>query len=365
MSEEIEIVLAQGQRLFHFDPKVPGTKGMKPAPTDDERHHAVDFRNNPACPLSRYVGNDHAREKLAEYAFVALGRANHCVRELAVFLSGPASVGKTTLIRLLAETVKLPFAEIQPRSVESVNDFFGVVRQQLGEQDLPVVPIRGSKHYRLPPCVIFVDEVHGLSQKVVDALLKACEGKDCTLVTERNEIIDCRYVCWSIATTEGGDLFDAFESRFDEVRLSYYTRAELAKIVQINHPEWDNELCTLVAKFQRLPRKLLRFAEGMKIAKDFAPHKDWETLAVEVAERNGIDRHGMMKKHLEILKALKDKPVAQDRLPILVGVKKPELQKKLMPVLLCSTADQPALVEVGSDGYRLTEAGHAEVNRRN
>ena len=357
-------VLAQAQRLFHFDADVPGTKGLPPAPTADERRHAVDFRGNPACPLFRYVGNDHAREKLAEYAFVALGRANHCIRELAVFLSGPASVGKTSLIRLFAETVELPFAEVQPRSIENVNDLFGTVCQQFKEQDLPIVAIRGSKHYRLPPCVIFVDEVHGLSQRVVDALLKACEGKDCTLVTEKGEVVDCRYVCWAIATTEAGDLFDAFESRFDEVRLNYYTRQELARIVKLNHPEWEDDLCALVAKFQRLPRKLLRFAEGMKIAKDFAPHKSWETIAVEVAARNGIDAHGMLLKHLEILKALKDKPVAKDRLPILIGVKKPELEKKLMPVLLCSTADQPALVEVGSDGYRLTEAGHAEVNRR-
>lgn len=357
-------LVAQEQMIFHKDADLPGTQDMPNPPTEDERRFRVDFVNNPACPLYRFIGNDHARRKLAEAAFVALKRGNHCCRELAVFLSGPASVGKTTLMKLLAELLELPFVEVQPRSIKTVNDFFATICTQIGDWGLPIVAVRGSKNFRLPPCIIFVDEVHGLSQKIVDALLKACEGKDCTLTTEKGEVVDCRFVCWAIATTECGDLFDAFESRFDEVPLRYYTREELAKIVQINNPDLEFAVCKLIAKFQRLPRKLLRFTESMRNKKEMHPAKEWEDIALEVATDNGIDQHGMPLKHVEILKSLKVKPVAKDRLPIMIGVKKPELENKLMPLLLCSTADQPALVEVVANGYKLTEAGFAELTKR-
>ena len=356
--------VAQEQAIFHKDEDIPGTEMLPDAPTTDERRFAVDSVNNPACPLHRFIGNDHARRKLAEAAFVALKRGNHCCKELSVFLSGPPSVGKTALAKLFAELLGLPFVEVQPRSIVNVNDLFTAICFQMGEQELPVVAVRGSKSYRLPPCIIFVDEVHGLSQKVVDALLTACEGKARTFTTERGEVVDCRYVSWFIATTEAGDLFDAFESRFDEVALRYYTREELAQIVRLNNPDLDMSVCRLIAKFQRLPRKLLRFATSMRNKKEMHPDMSWDAVALEVAKDNGIDEHGMGGKHLDIIKALKKKPVAKDRLPVMIGVKKPELEKKLMPLLLCSTADQPALVEVGSDGYRLTDAGAKELALR-
>lgn len=356
--------VAQEQAVFHKDDNIPGTSHLSPAPTAEERRHAVDYTNNPACPLYRFVGNEPAKRKLSEAAFVALKRGNHCCRELAVFLSGPPSVGKTALAKLYAELLELPFVEILPRAMKTVNDLFTAICNQIGEFGLDVVAVRGSKHYRLPPCIIFVDEVHGLKQSIVDALLKACEGKDTTLMTEKGEVVDCRYVCWFIATTEAGDLFDAFESRFDEVCMTYYTREELARIVKINNPDLEMDVCRIIAKFQRLPRKLLRFTESMRNKKEMHPSMSWEAVALEVAKDSGIDEHGMHGKHLGILKSLKGKPVAKDRLPIMIGVKKPELERKLMPILLCNTDDQPAMVEVGSDGYRITEAGIAELTKR-
>lgn len=355
--------MGQKHFVFHEDPDIAASRGMKPAPTPDERRHMVDFVNNKACPLYRYIGNDHARRKLAEAAFVALKRGDHCCRELAVFLSGPASVGKTSLMKLFAELVGLPFVEVQPRSIKNVNDLFMAVRTQIEATGLTLTPV-GQKKYRLPPSIVFVDEVHGLSQHVVDALLKACEGKDCTLATERGETINCFSVCWCIATTEAGELFDAFESRFDEVKLSYYTRDQLAKIVKLNNPDLDEEVCRLIAKFQRLPRKLLRFAQAMRNKREMYTEKPWEEIALEVAHDNGIDAHGMPAQQLAVLKALKKKAVAKDRLPVLLGVKKPEVERKILPLMLCSTADQAALVEVTGEGYTLTPAGHEELTKR-
>lgn len=355
--------MTQQQSVFHRDPDIPGTENLPDAPTADERRRRVDFINNPLCPLHRFIGNDHARRKLSEAAFVALKRGNHCCREVAMFLSGPASVGKTTLMKLFAELVELPFVEIQPRSITSVNDLFASICSQSEAEGVPVKAIF-NKNYRLPPCIIFIDEVHGLAQKVVDALLKACEGKNSVMVTEKGQVIDCRFVSWNIATTEAGDLFDAFVSRFDEVNLRYYTRDELSQIVHLNNPDFEMDVCRLISRFQRLPRKLLRFATTMKNKKEMYPEKTWEDIAIEVARDDDIDQYGMPLKHLDILTKLEHQPVAKDRLPAAIKVKKAELENKLMPLLLCSTNDEPALVEVSSTGYKITDAGRMELEKR-
>src|SRR5947209_6955041 len=104
--------IAQEQAIFHKDPTIPGTEHLPDAPTEKERRKAVDFVNNPNCPLSRHVGNDDARRVLAEAAFTALERGNHCCRELALFLSGPASAAKLELAELFAELVELPFVKV-------------------------------------------------------------------------------------------------------------------------------------------------------------------------------------------------------------------------------------------------------------
>ena len=48
-------------------------------------------------------------------AYTAWGRENHCCADLSFAMVGPASSGKTTLARLFAKTVMLPFIEVAPQ----------------------------------------------------------------------------------------------------------------------------------------------------------------------------------------------------------------------------------------------------------
>ena len=121
----------------------------------------------------------------------------------------------------------------------------------------------------------------------------------------------------------------------------------------------------LVAHYTgRVPRKALEFARYMKLIRQMKPGVSWEDVAREVAQDEGIDEFGMSGVHLKILKALKDGAIAKNRMVNVTGRKLEEVERYIMPILLTSTDDQPAMVEVLSRGYSLTEAGFAELVKR-
>jgi len=333
-------------------------------PSLEERHMAVSS-TNPDSPFSKFIGNERAVKKLQAVAFDALGRPDHRCRELAFALFGPPSSGKTTLAKLFANTVGLPFIDIQPKSVKTLDDLVKEIDRVLAIEGVPLVEMRRQKYYILPPSIIFVDEVHALADSMVQGLLKATEYNDSVLVTESGKTLNTFNVCWMIATTDEGKLFDAFRSRFSPVNLTYLTKAEVAKIVGMSHPDLPSEVCGLVAHYNgRVPRKALEFARYMKLIRNMKPELTWEQVAAEVAQDEGIDEFGMSKVHLDILRALSKGPIAKNRIVNVVGRKNEEVERYIMPVLLASTDDQPAMVTVTAKGYTLTPAGFVELEKR-
>ena len=68
--------------------------------------------------------------------------------------------------------------------------------------------------------------------------------------------------------------------------------------------------------------------------------------------------------HLSVLKALKDAPVAKNRLTTLIGKKIEEVENYIMPVLLSSTEDQASMVRVTNKGFEITATGTNELKKR-
>lgn len=352
-------MLQQQQRIF-FGPKDPAGHLE---PTEDYRRAAVS-RSNPRSPFSRFIGNDKAVRKLQTAAFAALGQFNHMMRDLAFAIFGPSSAGKTTIARLYAETVELPFVEISPKSIKSVDDLFKEINRVLTEAGLPLVEVIRRNHYILPPVVILIDEVHALSDSVVQGLLKATEFNDAMMATESGKTVNTYNVTWMIATTDEGKLFDAFRTRFSPVNLKYLGKADVAKIVKLANPDLSDEVCSLVAHYNsRIPRKALEFARYMRLVKSMSGGT-WEQVARQVAEDEEIDEHGMHAVHLKILRALGQGPIAKNRISLVAGRKEEETEKFILPWLLTETDDQPALVTVSSKGYTITEAGLHELEIR-
>lgn len=352
-------MLQQQQRIF-FGPK---DRYGQLEPTEEQRREAVS-RTNPASPFSKFIGNDKAVRKLQTAAYKALGQFNHMMRDLAFAIFGPSSAGKTTIARLYAEVVELPFVEISPKAIKTVDDLFKEISRVLEEAGLPLLEVIRRGHYILPPVVILIDEVHALSDGVVQGLLKATEYNDAMMATESGKTVNTHNVTWMIATTDEGKLFDAFRTRFSPVNLKYLGKADVAKIVKLANPDLSDDVCNLVAHYNsRIPRKALEFARYMRLVKDMSGGT-WEEVAEQVAEDEEIDKHGMHAVHLKILRALGQGPIARNRIALVAGRKDEEVEKFILPWLLTETDDQPALVTVSSKGYTITEAGLNELERR-
>jgi Holliday junction resolvasome RuvABC ATP-dependent DNA helicase subunit len=330
-----------------------------PEPTDQEKHAKISRSGN--APLAKFVGNDKAVRKLQVAAYKALGTEDHMMRDLAFAIFGPSSSGKTTLIRLYAEIVELPFIEISPKSVKTLNDVLKIIQSELEKQGVTLV---GFDHFMLPPCVIFIDEVHALADNIVQGLLKATEFNDSVLVTENGKVIDTYTVTWAIATTEEGQLFDAFRTRFSPIQLGYLSKKEISQVVKLANPDLPEDVCDLVAHYNsRVPRKALEFARYMSLVKEMSGG-DWQSVARQVAEDEGIDEFGMHEIYLKILKALNNGPVARNRISFIAGKKEEEVDKYIIPWLMTETVDQPALIAVSQRGYVITEAGLQELEKR-
>lgn len=350
--------MKQRQRVFFGDTDPWGAS----APSDAERRELVNGRTS---PFSKFIGNEKAVRKLQTAAYKALGQYNHMMRDLAFAIFGPSSAGKTTLARLYADTVDLPFVEISPKAVKSVDDILKEIKRVLETAGLPLVEMVRRGHYILPPMVILIDEVHALSDGVIQGLLKATEYNDALMATESGKTANTFNVTWIIATTDEGKLFDAFRTRFSPVVLKYLNKADVAKVVKMANPDLSDEVCALVAHYNsRITRKALEFARYMRLVKDMQAEMTWEEVAKQVASDEGIDEHGMQDVHLKILRALGQGPIARNRISLVAGRKEEEVERFILPWLLTETDDQAALITVSSKGYTITEAGIAELERR-
>lgn len=327
--------------------------------------------DNPINPFSKYIGNKEAVRRLCRAAFHAWGDANHDCGNQAFALLGPASTGKTSLARMFGQLLKLPFVEINPQSCKTVNDISKSIAEVL--ETFPIENSNetlglfdyGNGNFILPPMVIFLDEAHNLSKRVVQGLLKAVERNDAVMVDENDWKFDTSRVCWMIATTDRGSLFDAFDTRFTKINLNLYTLDEMTQIVQVHNPDWDVEVCELVAKFSsRTPREALAFAKEMR-EEQTMNGGDWESVAEVVAKDNGIDEFGMQHQRLAILKALgQEGAISKARLCVVANCKQAELEKFVLPPMLASTADQRALITVTGKGYAITKTGLSELDLR-
>ena len=273
----------------------------------------------------------------------------------------------------------LPCIEVQPKSVRDSYELFKTIEPKLEQTVVSTLDgplclkmVKPDPRYdrdptmRVPPCVVFIDEVHALSRNLVPELLKASEPKDGMLTIENGWFADCRKVCWVIATTDRGRLFPALDNRFRKIHLELYGADDIARIIQLDRPHWNLPLCQLAASYcGRVPRKALAFAADMET--------EWEQkggggLGGDRCTGRPQPRHRPFRADPSTAQRPGGVGAArgglQGRMADHAGCGIEELEKFVMPALLAVTADAPAMVAVTNKGYAITWRGIEELERR-
>lgn len=333
---------------------------------ESSRRMAVDRRLNQFCPFNRIIGQEAAVDALADLCFKGLGNAEHCIPE-SVVLVGPPSTGKTTIVKTMEPILCIPTVVTDATALpnpEAVADAIMMEFAKKGKRFEAEWERDGLKMFRVPACLVMVDEIHTLTRKCQEAMLKATERNDGMLFTKES-ILDCRKVFWVGATTDWGKLVPAFRTRFRRIDLVPPTFDQVVLMVQ-QVMRWDVNLSRQVVKFGgTVPRECFSFARAVKDAADRGGLSIPDGIKL-VANREQIDEHGMRVQRLRVLLALKAAGEDGCLLRTLVmasGCQQEELLGHWLPPMLVAPPGELPLVMF--DGrYYITPTGISELKKR-
>lgn len=366
----------QTQRLFYDNGCMPH---LPPPPLDEDIRVAL-AENNVKCPLNEIIvseANQGNMRNLRRFAYTAYKRINRSCRGCNFGIFSPAGQGKTFVVKKFAETIGIPFVFVQSPSLESTYHLFEQIQEAFEKFGTPIVQVKDDNHdFYLPPCIVFFDEAHELRTSLMKgALLNAMEPDDAYMVIKQpgskgsTHRVDCYEVCWVAATTDRGDLFDAFDSRLttaiewasaDGEELTGIIEAGLNKKVRTGELPFapPREVCKLIAQYQKVPRLAIHgFGAKVVQQKDYIPSHTWEECCQIVASDIGLNQFGFTKKQTAILAALGKRPIAEGRLSEIAQCRVSEVKKYVMPGLMQYVGGGPYVVSVTGRGMCLTRAG--------
>lgn len=323
------------------------------------------------CALNKIIVSDKNQgnmEILRLFIHQAYTLHNHSCRGMSFAIYASAGQGKTYLVKQFAEVVGIPFVFVQSDALSDNSHLFSQIKKAFSATT-PIVEVETNK-FTIPPCIVFLDEIHALNSKVMDGLLNAMEYNDGMMRVTTGKAaksktieIDCREICWVGATTEEGKLPGPFSSRL-ETSIVWHSAGpkEIYQIVQSHFPKFTDEACNAVAKYRRVPREAMAFARKMEWAKE-RDELTWDDAAAFIAKQMEIDEFGMLHREIAILKALGQRPIAKANLATVGKCNEEALDKIVMPPLLEHTENGPFVIPTRR-GYTITQSGIEELNKR-
>jgi len=215
-----------------------------------------------------YIGQEKVKNILDAYFHSKVKQLPH------VLISGNAGFGKTTLARIIANELKLPFTEIMAQSIKDKHHLKDLVK-------------RAGKG------ILFIDEIHGLPRDTVEIIYAMMEDFRC----DGQRISPFTLIG---ATTEYGELLkdrrpfvDRFKLNFELASYSVNEMVQLInKYVERKNYDIDEVSMGIIAKNCKLvPRTAIRLADATdtlgdvmqavysyNIVKDGLTEKDIKTL---------------------------------------------------------------------------------------
>lgn len=350
----------QEMRAF-FDPTPSRRYPQLPPKPSEAAVQTLLARNNRNCPLNRIIvspQNEPNLQLMHLMSFSVLSKWNRCPRGNNFGIYCPKGQGKTFIVKRLAETWGIIFVFVQSPILKGNYDLFQLMSAAAERFGTPVVPHKTKRaDFVLPPMLVFFDEAHRTPKHMMTgSLLNGMEPDDgIMMVREPGQngnvfTVDCYNVCWSAATTDRGDLFDAFADRLTTtIQWNPATEDELPQIIKagldakVENEELDMspplEACGIIARYQKTPRLAIHgFGTKVVQQKQFMPSDTWEECCEKVAVMIGLDEGGLTKRQVAILSYLGQRPIAEGRLGDICGCRQKEVER-------LRTARPPAILQ--------------------
>lgn len=327
----------------------------------------------PAVNALGMIGQYQAVDLLVKQALFSKSTGERFSDKLLV---GPAGVGKSTLARkigvLLLNREPLFFSGSDLRKP-------GDLLERLRQENLAPASSASPGTLTIEPCLIFIDEVHGIASQTANALLSAMDDRWVTSIEGR--LYDFNPVVFLLATTDQGKLSEAFQSRPNKTWLRPYTLHELAGIVWLHGKgclegcELSREACyEIAARMRCSPRKSVR--ELSEALRPHFYHRAMEELGGSTPslrdtaelmtrdniaayfESQGVDYNGLDNLAMRYLRYLRQHGAASEAtISQALG-----LTHKQDFVEISEYLVRLVLIEISSAGRRLTRDGAKYLN---